>query len=183
MSHRNQRLEGVLHLAILTTSILLEWGQVAILPLIRIPTSKSTYNCYWPSFYKLPPLRGQRMVSELLHWSKMFFLSLAVFFRSHPNSECAPWVVENDVLLVHIILFSEILDMERNALIQPDFILDMQRKVLNIPKHFLFSSACLFSFRAAFKILPAMALSKKYIMKVKTTGSSFFLDSCPLLTG
>ena len=58
--------------------------------------------------------------------------------------------------------------MECNALIQPDFILDMQRKVLNIPKHFFFSSACLFPFRVAFKILPAMALSKKCIMKVKT---------------
>ena len=74
--------------------------------------------------------------------------------------------------------------MERNALIQPDFILDMQRKVLNIPKHFFFSSACLLPFRVAFKILPAMALSKKkYIMKVKNTGSSFFLDSFPLFLG
>lgn len=65
--------------------------------------------------------------------------------------------------------------MELNALIQPDFILDMQRKVLNIPKHFFSSSVCLLQFRFAFKTLPAMALSKKYMIKLKKTDSSFFL--------
>lgn len=57
--------------------------------------------------------------------------------------------------------------MELNALIQPDFILDMQRKVLNIPKHFFFSSVCILQFRIAFKTLPAMALSKKYMLNSK----------------
>lgn len=72
--------------------------------------------------------------------------------------------------------------MELSALIQPDFILDMQRKVLNIPKHFSFSSACLLEFRIAFKILTAIYLSKNtYIMTLKKIppDSSFRLCSFP----